>query len=201
LGPKVLRLTDGSFLKLFRRRRWYTSGSFTPYSDRFAVNSVQLRSMGIPTPHILDLYRFEDGSTAVHYSPLPGNTLRQILQGITAPAVRQALVERFGKFMAQLHQQGVYFRSLHLGNVLVLEDGEFGLIDLADLRIYPSSLSPSLRRRNLRHMQRYASDRHWLFEDHFEALLQGYAATASKADVDNLNRHVLAGIPPARAHG
>ncbi|PBJ25154.1 3-deoxy-D-manno-octulosonic-acid kinase [Pseudomonas sp. ACN8] len=200
LGPKVLRLTDGSFLKLFRRRRWYTSGSFTPYSDRFAVNSVQLRSMGIPTPHILDLYRFEDGSTAVHYSPLPGNTLRQILQGITAPAVRQALVERFGKFMAQLHQQGVYFRSLHLGNVLVLEDGEFGLIDLADLRIYPSSLSPSLRRRNLRHMQRYASDRHWLFEDHFEALLQGYAATASKADVDHLHRHVLAGSPPAQVH-
>jgi len=200
LGPKVLRLSDGSFLKLFRRRRWYTSGSFTPYSDRFAVNSVQLRSMGIPTPHILDLYRFEDGSTAVHYSPLPGNTLRQILQGITAPAVRQALVERFGKFMAQLHQQGVYFRSLHLGNVLVLEDGEFGLIDLADLRIYPSALSPSLRRRNLRHMQRYASDRHWLFEDHFEALLLGYAATASKADVDNLHRHVLAGSPPAQAH-
>ena len=200
LGPKVLRLTDGSFLKLFRRRRWYTSGSFTPYSDRFAVNSVQLRSMGIPTPHILDLYRFEDGSTAVHYSPLPGNTLRQILQGITAPAVRQALVERFGKFMAQLHQQGVYFRSLHLGNVLVLEDGEFGLIDLADLRIYPSSLSPSLRRRNLRHMQRYASDRHWLFEDHFEALLQGYAAAASKADVDHLHRHVLAGSPPAQVH-
>ncbi|MDF9776451.1 O-antigen ligase family protein [Pseudomonas baetica] len=200
LGPKVLRLNDGSFLKLFRRRRWYTSGSFTPYSERFAANSVQLRNMGIPTPHILDLYRFEDGSTAVHYSPLPGNTLRQILQGITAPAVRQALVERFGKFMAQLHQQGVYFRSLHLGNVLVLEDGEFGLIDLADLRIYPSSLSSSLRRRNLRHMQRYAEDRHWLFEDHFEALLQGYAATASKADVDNLHRQVLAASPPAKAH-
>ena len=200
LGPKVLRLTDGSFLKLFRRRRWYTSGSFTPYSDRFAVNSMQLRGLGIPTPQILDLYRFEDGSTGVHYSPLPGNTLRQILQGITAPAVRQALVERFGKFMAQLHQKGIYFRSLHLGNVLVLEDGEFGLIDLADLRSYPSSLSPSLRRRNLRHMQRYAEDRRWLFEDHFEALLQGYAAVASKADVDNLHRQVLAGSPSAQAH-
>ena len=196
MGPKVLRLIDGSFLKLFRRRRWYTSGSFNPYSERFAVNSEQLRNMGIPTPHILDLYRLEDGSTAVHYSPLPGNTLRQVLQGITAPAVRQALVERFGKFMAQLHEQGVYFRSLHLGNVLVLEDGEFGLIDLADMRIYPSSLSLSLRQRNLRHMQRYTVDRRWLFEDHFEALLQGYAVTASKSDVDNLHRQVLAGSSP-----
>ncbi len=49
LGPKVLCLNDGSFLKLFRRRRWYTSGSFNPYSERFAVNSEQLRQMGIPT--------------------------------------------------------------------------------------------------------------------------------------------------------
>jgi O-antigen ligase/tRNA A-37 threonylcarbamoyl transferase component Bud32 len=198
LGPKVLRLSDGSFLKLFRRRRWYTSGSFNPYSERFAVNSEQLRQMGIPTPQILNLYRIDDGSSAVHYAPLPGHTLRQVLQSITAPAVRQALVERFGKFMAQLHEKGVYFRSLHLGNVLVLEDGEFGLIDLADLRIYPTPLSLSLRQRNLRHMQRYTVDKRWLFEDHLDALLQGYAMTASKSAVENLHRQVLAGNAPAR---
>jgi len=195
LGPKVLRLVDDSFLKLFRPRRWYTSGSFNAYSERFAVNSERLRRMGFPTPQILDLYRLDDGSSAVHYTPLPGNTLRQVLQGITAPDVRQALVERFGKFMAQLHERGVYFRSLHLGNVLVLEDGEFGLIDVADLRIYPSSLSLSLRQRNLRHMQRYTVDRRWLFEDHFQALLQGYAVTASKSAVDTLHKQVLATAP------
>lgn len=200
LGPKVLRLSDGSFLKLFRRRRWYTSGSFNPYSERFAVNSEQLRQMGIPTPQVLNLYRLDDGSSAVHYAPLPGHTLRQVLQSITAPAVRQALVERFGKFMAQLHEKGVYFRSLHLGNVLVLEDGEFGLIDLADLRIYPTPLSLSLRQRNLRHMQRYTVDKRWLFEDHLDALLQGYAMTASKSAVENLHRQVLAGNTPARVH-
>jgi hypothetical protein len=102
LGPKVLRLTDGSFLKLFRRRRWYTSGSFTPYSDRFAVNSVNCATC-IPS-HILGLYRFEDGSTAVllpvagqHATPDParhhcpggapgtGGAFRQI-HGSTAPA-------------------------------------------------------------------------------------------------------------------
>ena len=198
LGPKVLCLSDGSFLKLFRRRRWYTSGSFNPYSERFAVNSEQLRQMGIPTPQVLNVYRLDDGSSAVHYAPLPGHTLRQVLQGITAPAVRQALIERFGKFMAQLHEKGVYFRSLHLGNVLVLEDGEFGLIDLADLRIYPTPLSLSMRQRNLRHMQRYTVDKRWLFEDHLDALLQGYAVTASKSAVENLHRQVLAGNAPAR---
>ena len=200
LGPKVLRLTDDSFLKLFRPRRWYTSGSFNSYSERFAVNSERLRNIGFPTPQILDLYRLDDGSSAVHYTPLAGSTLRQVLQGLTSPDVRQALVERFGRFMAQLHQQGVYFRSLHLGNVLVLEDGEFGLIDVADLRLYPSSLSLSLRQRNLRHMQRYTVDRRWLFEDHFQALLQGYGRTASKSAVDSLCKQVKAATQPAQAH-
>ncbi|KAE9639713.1 bifunctional O-antigen ligase/aminoglycoside phosphotransferase family protein [Pseudomonas sp. PB106] len=200
LGPKVLQLSDGTFLKLFRRRRWYTSGSFNPYSERFAINSEQLRQMGIPTPQVLNLYRLNDGSSAVHYAPLSGHTLRQVLQSITAPAVRQALVERFGKFMAQLHEKGVYFRSLHLGNVLVLEDGEFGLIDLADLRVYPTPLSLSLRQRNLRHMQRYTVDKRWLFEDHLDALLQGYAVMASKSAVDNLHKQVLASNIAAQVH-
>jgi hypothetical protein len=48
-------------------------------------------------------------------------------------------------------------------------------------------------------MQRYTVDKRWLFEEHFEALLQGYAMTASKSAVDNLHRQVLAGNAPARA--
>jgi len=74
------------------------------------------------------------------------------------------------------------------------------LIDLADLRVYPSPLSLALRQRNLRHMQRYTVDKRWLFEEHFEALLQGYAVTASQSAVDNLHRQVLAGNTPARVH-
>jgi hypothetical protein len=49
-------------------------------------------------------------------------------------------------------------------------------------------------------MQRYTVDRRWLFEEHFEALLQGYAMTASKSAVDNLHRQVLAGSSPVKAH-
>ncbi len=73
----------------------------------------------------------------------------------------------------------MYFRSLHLGNVLLMDDGEFGLIDLADMRIYPSALRNALRQRNLKHMQRYPQDRGWLFETHFEQLATGYACVAS----------------------
>ncbi|WP_025211504.1 bifunctional O-antigen ligase/aminoglycoside phosphotransferase family protein [Pseudomonas brassicacearum] len=199
LGPKVLRLAGGDFLKLFRARRWYTSGGFNPYSERFAVNSQQLRNLGIPSPTILNLYYLNDGSSAVHYVPLPGMTLRQALQSTSTPAQRHALVEGFGKFMAQLHERGVYFRSLHLGNVLVLDNGEFGLIDIADLYLYPSALRLALRQRNLRHLQRYPEDQGWLFEQHLDALLNGYAMVASKPAVDNLHKRILSGSNPAQA--
>ncbi|NWB90899.1 bifunctional O-antigen ligase/aminoglycoside phosphotransferase family protein [Pseudomonas agarici] len=191
LGPKVLRLEDKTFLKLFRPRRWYTSGNFNPYSQRFAVNSARLLALRIPAPRVLALYNLPDGSDAVHYQPLPGQTLRQTLQSLDA-SLRQALMQRFGRFMAQLHERGVYFRSLHLGNVLLMDDGEFGLIDVADMRILPSALSHELRVRNLRHMQRYPQDRSWLFEEHFEQLLNGYQTLASDKAIDNMRRHIEA---------
>lgn len=178
LGPKVIRLQDGTFLKIFRRRRWYTSGAFNPYSQRFARNSRQLVTQGFSAPPILDLYDYPDGAKAVRYQPLPGQTLRQALQACKTKEERQVLVHRLGRYIAQLHEQGVYFRSLHLGNVLLMDDQAFGLIDLADMRILPSSLSPGLRQRNLRHMQRYAQDCRWLFEEHLEALLDGYSEIA-----------------------
>ncbi|WP_448653236.1 O-antigen ligase family protein [Pseudomonas fluorescens] len=196
LGPKVLRLEDGSFLKLFRARRWYTSGRFNPYSERFASNSEQLRRLGIASPPILNLYSLHDGSSAVRYRPLPGLTLRQALQSLDS-SLRESLIERFGRFMAQLHERGVYFRSLHLGNVLLMDDGEFGLIDVADMRIYPSALRNTLRQRNLKHMQRYPQDRNWLFEAHFEQLAKGYACVASPQATMKIREQVLILARPA----
>lgn len=189
LGPKVLQLKDDSFLKLFRSRGYFTSGSFNPYSERFAANSERLRALGITTPQVLALYRLPDGGNAVQYQPLAGQTLRQALTSGSATE-RQEYVTQFGTFMAQLHEQGVYFRSLHLGNVLLLEGGGFGLIDVADLRIYPSALSLSLRQRNLRHMQRYAEDRGWLFEEHLQALLAGYGINTSPLAVERLHKQI-----------
>lgn len=189
-GPKVLQLDDGSFLKLFRRRPWYTWGNLYPYAQRFVLNGQQLPLLGIATPQVLELITYADGSQGVHYRPLPGRTLRQVLQDCPEIGERRALVRRLGQFIAVLHEQGVYFRSLHLGNVLLLDDDTFGLIDLADLRLRPSPLPADLRRRNLRHMQRYPQDRHWLFEENVEALLDGYASKTDQALTEVVRTHV-----------
>ncbi|WP_425929176.1 O-antigen ligase family protein [Pseudomonas sp. NyZ201] len=190
LGPKVLRVQDGSFLKLFRRRRWFTSGGLIPYSQRFVSNSQRLAALGFVTPQILDLHMTADGNQGVRYQPLPGQTLRQVFEKAASAEERTRLSHHLGAFVARLHQKGVYFRSLHLGNVLLLQEGGFGLIDLADLRILPSPLSQELRQRNLRHMQRYDEDRNWLFKEHVEALLNGYAEVASSRNVELVRKQL-----------
>jgi len=80
-----------------------------------------------------------------------------------------------------LHQRGVYFRSVHLGNILRLPDGELGLIDLSDLHISARPLSARKRRRNLRHILRYPADAHWLLAQHRAVWLQGYQHSAGAA--------------------
>lgn len=174
-GPKVLRLADGSFFKLFRRKRLVSSEAFYPYAKRFADNARALKGLDIPAPEIIQVYRIDHPQrTAVHYAGLPGITLRQAMQDADGDT-RHALAEQFGCLLGKLHQKGVYFRSLHLGNVLLLPNGTLGLIDFADMHVERDSLSAAKRRRNIKHMQRYEDDRLWLFDECLDALAGGYA--------------------------
>jgi len=186
LGPKVLKLRDGSFLKLFRRKQWLSSASLTPYSRRFARNSLALSQLQIVAPEVLECFRFDDGSTGVHYRPLPGVTLRQALESATDESTRAGIVRQAGQFIGEIHERGVYFRSLHLGNVLVLPDGNLALIDIADMRLFNRPLNALMRQRNLKHMQRYKQDRYWLFEEQRNALIEGYTVGASSKAAQSL---------------
>ena len=54
-GEKVLRLADGTFLKLFRRKSWLSSTAFYPPARRFADNAAELKRLGIPCPVVIQL--------------------------------------------------------------------------------------------------------------------------------------------------
>lgn len=179
-GPKVLCLKDSSYLKLFRKRRLLSSETLKPYAKRFADNARRLQKLGFTAPQIIAVYRVKDGvnGTAVHYVPLPGTTLRQALEA-AEPASQRNLIVQFGQLLALLHEHGVYFRSIHLGNVLVLPTADFGLIDVADMKIGRTALSLHMRQRNLKHMRRYEQDSQWLFNLHKDALHEGYSQHAS----------------------
>ncbi|WP_437881865.1 phosphotransferase [Pseudomonas sp. LRF_L74] len=181
LGLKVARLGDGSFLKLYRRKRLISSALWSPPARRFADNAAHLTRLGIAAPEILDLLLIgELHLNGVRYQPLPGETLRNRWRTLEA-SVREREVEAFGRFLAGLHESGVYFRSLHLGNVLHLPDGRLGLIDLSDMRIDKGPLNRFKRSRNLKHILRYREDSGWLLDEHRTAWLRGYTAGSGSA--------------------
>ncbi len=178
-GEKVLRLRDGSYLKLFRRKRLLSSALWYPYARRFADNASTLERLGIPCPRIIGVHRFRDiRRDVVHYHPLPGVTLRQIVRSNSPDGEMSALRTRLGRFVAQLHGLGVFFRSIHLGNVVLDEAGQLGLIDIADMKIADRPLSHSRRRRNLAHLLRYREDGVWLLSDRGQAFAEGYVSQA-----------------------
>ncbi|UDI93430.1 MULTISPECIES: lipopolysaccharide kinase InaA family protein [Pseudomonas] len=172
-GDKVLRLADGCMLKLFRRKRLLSSALFYPYAQRFADNTRALEQRGVLCPKVIAVYRIPSiERDCVYYSPLAGKTVRQ-LQGSSEGT--DTLRFQLGAYFAQLHEKGVYFRSLHFGNVVLTPDNQLGLIDIADLRCQKRALSDSKRLRNFAHLLRYKEDRQWLLgEDAGDTFIEGY---------------------------
>ncbi|MFJ4351706.1 toluene tolerance protein [Pseudomonas sp. NPDC089428] len=172
-GAKVYLLKDGNFLKVFRRKRLISSALLRPYSQRFVDNAERLAQLGIPTLEVISQHKLDlPGRTAVLYRPLPGRTLLQLSRekGFSWDSALPQLI----KLIHQLHRNGIYFRSLHLGNVVMTPDQRLGLIDVADMRFLRPPLSARMVRRNVQHMVRYIEreklgDRFPL--DEFEAAL------------------------------
>lgn len=163
-GDKVIILTDGTFLKLFRRKRLISSAAIWPYAQRFADNAAKLKQLGIPCPEIISVYRIPSiERDAVHYHPLPGLTLRQLREG--EGDCPEDIRERFWEFVDRVHDLGIYFRSMHLGNVVLTPEGELGLIDISDMRIRQRPLNLSLRQRNRQHIRKDTQDWHWLHDE------------------------------------
>jgi tRNA A-37 threonylcarbamoyl transferase component Bud32 len=153
-GDKVLRLTNGNILKLFRTKHFFSSARLFPYAKRFARNAARLKSLGIQTFNPLALYRLpERRLDAVLYEPLPGETIKDICRK-SPEIIDEAFVGRLGAYIEHLHSSGIFFRSLHLGNIVMDEQNEFGLIDVADMRILQGSLSQRMRLRNFAHLTR-----------------------------------------------
>jgi hypothetical protein len=151
-GIKVMRLASGDMLKVFRVRGRFSIARIYSYARRFCSNAARLRRLGIPTVEVKQLFHLETpAETAVLYTPLAGETLRERLERSTLTADE---LYRLGSFVALLHRHGVHFRSLHLGNIVLCADGGMGLIDIADMRIYPWPLWCMTRCRNFNHLHR-----------------------------------------------
>jgi hypothetical protein len=165
-GDQVLLRPDGTYIKLFRRERLLSSAAWIPHAQRFADNAAALRARQIPCPRIIDVFRIPSiERDAVHYHSLPGETLRDLIAKPMSPPDRAYLRDAFNRFVRRLHDFGIYFRSLHLGNVVLVPNGELGLIGISDIRIHRDPLSMFWRKRNLRRLEGITEEREWLDRD------------------------------------
>jgi len=175
-GVKVLLLANGHILKIFRLRGFFTSSRIYSNARSFCRNAARLKKLVIPTVSIVKLYHFEKSSnTAVLYEPLAGETIRNLLN---SNALTDEACSKLGAFIARLHSLGIHFKSLHFGNIVMTPSDELGLIDLADMRIFPWNLQLNTRVRGFKRMTRYQEDLEKMGESRWMILLQAYIGNA-----------------------
>ncbi|GAB3368535.1 BUD32 family EKC/KEOPS complex subunit [Azotobacter armeniacus] len=158
-GPKVVALDDGRFLKIFHTRRHPLLARLQPAARRFSRNAEQLGQRGIRTPQVIETFWLDRkaGLSACLYRPLPGKSVEQLYR--QEPQKIAELLPALADFIRHLHELGVYFRSLHLGNIIRMPDGQFGLIDILDLRCRQGALNTWQVKRNLSHLRHYLERR------------------------------------------
>jgi hypothetical protein len=154
-GPKVVALENGLFLKIFHTRRHPILARLQPAARRFDKNAKNLKRLGIAAPHVVDPFWIDrsKGLSGCLYKPLPGQSIEQLFY--SDPPLVMRTLDCLAQFIRCLHQRGIYFRSLHLGNILLLPNGDFGLIDILDLRFKRRPLSRWLINRNFKHLRCY----------------------------------------------
>jgi tRNA A-37 threonylcarbamoyl transferase component Bud32 len=178
-GIKVLRLNSGDILKIFRLKRFFSSARLYSYARRFCRNAERLHKCNVLTVNIQQLFHLVGtNSSAVLYQPLPGNTVRELLR---ADMLDEHQLIELGAYIARLHDLGIYFRSLHFGNIVLTRDNKWGLIDIADMRILSGRLNCRRRLRNFHHLCRIKSD--FVVMGHRMALLvAGYLQESRLSD-------------------
>lgn len=187
-GIKVYLLPGQHVIKLFRVKRILSWSFVYPYSMRFARNSKRLRARGIPTVQVERVfYCHSIKRHGVIYSLMPGQSLHDLL---SKQSPDPQLMKELADFMFRLHTKGVYFRSLHLGNVIRMPDGRLGLIDIADMRFRPWPLISNARARNFRHLFRSTDYNQPMLEYGYRNFMRDYLQVGEmrSRQLENLTR-------------
>lgn len=147
--PKILETKQGEIVKIFyARNKWFSAWKNRKTVSKFCKNAAMLAEKGIVAPTIKEiLYCPAFGTYLVCYDKLPGINLRIM----TRQGYSHVLAD-VAKFVAMLHQNGIFFRSLHLENLLAQENGHFALVDIVDVRFKRYPLNLFLRYRNIKHI-------------------------------------------------
>ena len=193
--PAVVIHPDDTITKLWaRKRKLLSSATLCPYSNRFVRNAEELKRQGIAVPEILSHATVKNSHVRiVTYRPLPGQSIRELL----SENPESVNIPELCEYIYQLHQKGILFRSMHLGNIIQGPGANnYGLIDFTDVKFY-SRPAPLLRRAaNLATPLRYTQDIDHIKEAGLPSLQKSYlnilqlSKTKKQRFNDELNRYL-----------
>ena len=145
--PGIMMSPSGEIIKSFFRRKTISTSTIFPQAIRFEANCRKLFERGINGPIVKDtIYCKEVPVHMVIYDRLEGVDLRELSQ-----REAKSTLTRLPEYLADLHAAGIFFRAIHLGNILVHNDA-MSLIDISDLKTQTSPLGSFRRARNLAHL-------------------------------------------------
>ena len=135
--PGLMLTTANEMVKPFYRRKFISSRTFLPQAKRFAANSWKLLEKKIPAPVVKEVIYCPDYPVhMVVYNRIDGRDLRELCaeQG-------NDLISLVPAYLAELHRLGIFFRAIHLGNLIY--DGYLGPPGTeSSLNPFPTSQKP-----------------------------------------------------------
>ena len=154
LGHRKTFHKKNEIIKIFNVRGYISSGFFNTYASRIIKNSIRLTEHEIPSIEITNelAFQYNNRLSGVSYKYIPGKTYRDLGNKIT-----KEMITDLAKYISIIHKKGIYFRAMHLGNIL-LHNKKLFLIDIAKIHFYPWSLFIFTRARAFRRMIKYQDD-------------------------------------------
>lgn len=154
LGHRKTFHKKNEIIKIFNVRGYISSGFFNTYASRIIKNSIRLKEHEIPSIEITNelAFQYNNRLSGVSYKYIPGKTYRDLGNKIT-----KEMITDLAKYISIIHKKGIYFRAMHLGNIL-LHNKKLFLIDIAKIHFYPWPLFIFTRARAFRRMIKYQDD-------------------------------------------
>ena len=172
--PAVVLNPDQTVYKFWvKRPRLGNLVKSRSYAKRFIKGSHQLNEEGFTAPKVIAYLSCEAPPVEiVHYHTLPGNSIRDLLES----AQQSINLPHLAQIYFDLHQAGIYIRTLHFGNILQDEEEHMALIDCSNVRKLSSPLSLTMRGKNLATPLRYKDDHRRYQEAGFKDFVETYLA-------------------------
>lgn len=154
LGHRKTFHKKNAIIKIFNVRGLISSGFFNTYASRIIKNSLKLKKYDIPSIEITNelVFQYNKRLSGVSYKYIPGTTYRDLRRKISMD-----MITDLANYISNIHKKGIYFRAMHLGNIL-LHNKKLFLIDIAKIHFYPWPLFVFTRARAFRRMIKYQDD-------------------------------------------